>query len=109
MTPWGLVVVALAGIAAPFFIAPLLDRSHPAFTPLGLALGLGLSLAFGAWRLVDTLSRLDSVETSPHGFAFRAALVAGFTLGAVAVAGIILMFGVVLGALLGRWLDKPTS
>jgi len=109
MTPWGHVMVALAGIAAPFFIAPLVDRTHPAFTSLGLGIGLGLSLAFGAWRLVNTLSRLDSVAPSTSSFAFQAFMVAGLALASVVAAGILLLVGVVIGGVFDRWLHKPAS
>lgn len=107
MTPWGFVMVAIVGVAAPFFIAPLIDRNHPSFTTAGLGLGFVLSLAFGAWRLVDTLSGLDSVEASSRGFLFRAFLVAVGSLTAATVAGILLIAGVVLGGLFSRWRNDP--
>ncbi len=107
MTPWGFVVVALVGVAAPFFIAPLIDESHPAFTRLGLGLGLALSLAFGAWRFVDTLARLDTVTATTHGFGFQALMVAIGALAATAIAGILLMVGVAIGGTLSRRFNKP--
>ncbi len=109
MTPWGFVMVAIVGLVTPFFIAPLIDRTHPSFTSLGLALGFVLSLAFGAWRLVDTLTRLDSVGASSHGFAFQAFLVAVGTLTAAAIAGLLLILGLVIGGLVGRRLEGPPS
>lgn len=95
-------MVAIVGLAAPFFIAPLIDRTHPSFTALGLGTGFVLSLTFGTWRLIDTLSRLDAVETSSHGFAFQAFLVAVGSLAAAAVAGILLVLGIVVGGYLDR-------
>ena len=109
MTPWGFVMVAIVGLVAPFFIAPLIDRTHPSFTSRGLATGFALSLAFGAWRLVDTLSRLDSVGASSHGFLYQAFLVAVGSLAAAAIAGLLLVLGVVVGGFFGRRLEKPPS
>jgi hypothetical protein len=109
MTPWGFVMVAIVGLVTPFFIAPLIDRTHPSFTSLGLAMGFVLSLAFGAWRLTDTLSRLDSVEASSHGFLFQAFLVAVGALTAATIAGLLLILGIVIGGLLGRRSNRPAS
>lgn len=109
MTPWGLVLVALAGMVAPFFIAPLIDRNHPSFTAFGLGIGFMLSLAFGTWRLIVTLPRLDSVAASPHGFTYQAFLVVVGTLTAAAIAGALLLAGVAIGGLLDRWLNRPAS
>jgi hypothetical protein len=109
MTPWGLVMVALVGLAAPFFIAPLIDRTHPSFTTLGLGTGFLLSLAFGTWRLIDTLSRLDAVEATSHGFVFQTFLVAVGSLAAAAVAGILLILGIVVGGFFGRRRKGPTT
>ena len=58
---------------------------------------------------MDTLSRLDAVEASSHGFAFQAFLVAVGSLAAAAVAGILLILGIVVGGLLGRWFNKPPA
>lgn len=102
-------MVAIVGLAAPFFIAPLIDRTHPSFTTLGLWIGFALSLAFGAWRLVDTLSGLDAVEASSHGFAFQAFLVAVGSLAAAAVAGILVILGIFVGGFVGRRLKGPSS
>ena len=107
MTPWGFVVVSLVGVAAPFFIAPLVDEGHPAFTRFGLGLGLALSLAFGGWRFVDTLARLDTVAATTHGFGFQALLVAIGALAATAIAGILLIAGVAIGGSLSRRFNKP--
>ena len=109
MTPWGFVVVALAQIAAPFFIAPIFDRKHPAFTPFGLGLGLALGVAFGTWRLVDTLPRLGSVDSTSHGFLFQALMVAVGTLAATAAAALLLLLGVAIGGLFGRWFRKTAT
>ena len=109
MTPWGFVMVAIVGLVAPFFIAPIIDRTHPSFTPLGLGVGFVLSLAFGSWRLADTLSRLESVEASSHGFLFQAFLVAVGALTAAAIAGLLLILGIVIGGFLNRRLNRPAS
>jgi len=102
-------MVAIVGLAAPFFIAPLIDRSHRSYTPLGLGIGFALSLAFGTWRLIDTLSRLDAVDAGSRGFAFQSFLVAVGSLAATAVAGFLLVLGVVIGGFLGRHLKGPAA